>query len=131
MESVVDIIACKCGEFFLKAIILRQIIVKEVHCDSDGSKKFTFWIPFAERKIQKKKDLCPGSKHFTERDRIQSGLTRGVVVIETDLASATMHTVRFAMEQRKSLACVNNGDQIILPSNEGNRILIEQDHALR
>jgi DNA processing protein len=43
---------------------------------------------------------------FAERDRIQSGLSDGVFVIETDVKGGTMHTVRFSREQKRPLACV-------------------------
>jgi DNA processing protein len=43
---------------------------------------------------------------FAERDRIQSGLSHGVLVIETDIKGGTMHTVRFSRDQRRPLACV-------------------------
>jgi DNA processing protein len=43
---------------------------------------------------------------FAERDRIQSGLSDGVFVIETDIKGGTMHTVRFSRDQKRPLACV-------------------------
>ena len=67
--------------------------------------------------------------YFVERDRIQSGLSSGVVVIETDVKGGTMHTVKFAKEQKRSLACINYGDGINLTSNAGNRMLISSGMA--
>lgn len=42
---------------------------------------------------------------YVERDRLQSAISQGVVVIEAELESGTMHTVDFAMKQYKRLAC--------------------------
>jgi DNA processing protein len=38
------------------------------------------------------------------RDRIQSGLSRATVVVQTDVASGTMHTARFTIDQGRLLA---------------------------
>jgi DNA processing protein len=48
----------------------------------------------------------PRRNYFVERDRIQSGLSKAVVVVETDILGGTMHTVRFCLEQRKPVACL-------------------------
>jgi DNA processing protein len=40
------------------------------------------------------------------RDRIQSGLSLATVVVQTDLASGTMHTARFCLQQGRPLAVV-------------------------
>ena len=41
-------------------------------------------------------------KHFyVERDRIQSGMSDAVIVIETDVDGGTMHTVRFSENQSR------------------------------
>ncbi|UII29105.1 DNA-processing protein DprA [Fulvivirga maritima] len=50
--------------------------------------------------------LRPQRNYFTERDRIQSGLSKGVIVVETGYKGGTMHTVKFAIEQSKRLACI-------------------------
>jgi DNA processing protein len=41
--------------------------------------------------------------YFVERDRLQSGLSKVVVVVETDLKGGTMHTAKFALEQERKL----------------------------
>lgn len=46
------------------------------------------------------------SRTLVARDRIQSGLSRATVVVQTDLASGTMHTARFTIEQGRLLAVV-------------------------
>lgn len=45
-------------------------------------------------------------KHFIERDRIQAGLSKAVIVIETGMTGGTMHTVNFAKKYKRILACL-------------------------
>jgi len=40
---------------------------------------------------------------FVDRDRLQSGMSLGTFVIETDIKGGTMHTVRFTLEQNRHL----------------------------
>lgn len=47
----------------------------------------------------------PYKNQFVERDRLESALSEGVIVVETSLNSGTMHTVNFAINQNKLLAC--------------------------
>lgn len=42
---------------------------------------------------------------FVERDRLQSGVSQCILVVESQEGSGTMHTAKFAMQQRKRLAC--------------------------
>ena len=42
---------------------------------------------------------------YVERDRLQSAISQGVLVIEAEVGSGTMHTVEFAKKQAKRLAC--------------------------
>jgi DNA processing protein len=67
---------------------------------------------------------------FAQRDRIQSGLSDGVFVIETDVKGGTMHTVRFAREQRRPLACVSHPDKWLSEDKtRGNQKLIAEGWA--
>jgi len=50
----------------------------------------------------------PTRPAFVDRDRIQSGLSDGVLVIETDVNGGTMHTARFARNQDRKLACIEH-----------------------
>lgn len=51
----------------------------------------------------------PGTKaaryQYVERDRLQSGISNGVLVVETHETGGTMHTVNYAKKQHKRLAC--------------------------
>ena len=68
---------------------------------------------------------------FAERDRIQSGLADGVLVIETDVRGGTMHTVRAAHAQRRPVACVDHPERCRSASKtRGNRMLIDEGRAL-
>lgn len=44
-----------------------------------------------------------GPLFFVLRDRLQSGLTRGIFVVETSYKSGTLYTVRYALEQNKKV----------------------------
>ena len=41
------------------------------------------------------------------RDRLQSAITKGIIVIETSMRSGTLHTVKFALEQGKAIFVVD------------------------
>jgi DNA processing protein len=69
--------------------------------------------------------MTPMRSAFAERDRLQSGLSDGVLVIETDVKGGTMHTVRFARQQHRVLACIDHPDTWRSePKAQGNRQLI-------
>jgi DNA processing protein len=68
---------------------------------------------------------------FAERDRIQSGLADGVLVIETDVKGGTMHTVRFSRDQHRPLACVAHPENwLIEEKTRGNQKLIRDGWAV-
>jgi len=50
--------------------------------------------------------VAPMAQMFVQRDRLQSGMSLGVVVIETGVKGGTMHTVGFAQQQGRRLACL-------------------------
>lgn len=72
------------------------------------------------------------SNYFVERDRLQSGLSDAVVVIETGIKGGTMHTVKFCLEQKRILACVAHPEkyQVNNPKAEGNRLLLKEMNAM-
>ncbi len=62
---------------------------------------------------------------LVERDRLQSGLCQGVIVIETDIRGGTMHTVGFCEQQGRLLGClVPQSDDVIHPQSRGNLLLL-------
>lgn len=61
--------------------------------------------------------------NFVERDRIQSGLSKATLVIETHLNSGTMHTVKYAKEQERIVACCDI-------DTDGNNMLIQDNKCI-
>ena len=45
--------------------------------------------------------------NYIERDRIQSGLSNAVIVLETNEISGTMQTVKFAEKQRRPIGVLD------------------------
>ena len=67
----------------------------------------------------------PARWSFAERDRIQSGLSDAVLVVETDVKGGTMHTVTAAKRQNRALACIAHPDKLLSESaTRGNQVLI-------
>jgi DNA processing protein len=62
---------------------------------------------------------------FVERDRIQAGLSDLVVVVETDIKGGTMHTVQFALDENRLLACLDHPVKYQNLKSNGNTYLIE------
>ncbi|MDR1904714.1 MAG: DNA-protecting protein DprA [Treponema sp.] len=67
--------------------------------------------------------IRPRPGYFVVRDRLQSGLSRAVCVIETGVSGGTMYTVRFAEKQGRMIGCIDS-------QAEGNRLLIDGKRAL-
>lgn len=63
---------------------------------------------------------------FIERDRLQAGLSNGVVVLETSENGGTMHAVTTAYEQNKPIACLPGN----MVEQTGNKMLIEKYSAV-
>lgn len=60
---------------------------------------------------------------FVERDRIQSGLSQSILVMQTMFDGGTMHTYKYAKDQKRLIACYNvniGGEEF-----SGNRAIIE------
>lgn len=51
----------------------------------------------------------PEKYRFVQRDRLQSGISQGVLVIEAMEKSGTMHTVEYAKRQSRRIACYYHG----------------------
>ncbi len=81
---------------------------------------------FSEYKIGQK----ARPNHFIARDRLQSGLSDGVCVIETDIKGGTMHTVGFAEKQGRQLGCLNHPEEYRnFKTVSGNQLLIKEKRA--
>lgn len=79
-------------------------------------------------------EYAPGSavqkSFFVERDRIQSGLSQGVIVVESTVGGGTMHTAGFAIKQKRKLGVVVPPDKYIDDEHfEGNRKLLQSGYA--
>lgn len=69
--------------------------------------------------------------YFIERDRLQSGLSDGVFVVETGEKGGTLHTIGFALEYKRILACFNHPAKYLTnPKTFGNQKLIREGKAL-
>ncbi|MGX5723161.1 DNA-processing protein DprA [Shinella zoogloeoides] len=74
--------------------------------------------------------MTPMRTAFAERDRLQSGLSDAVLVIETDVKGGTMHTVRFSKEQNRALACIDHPDKWKhADKTKGNQMMIAERWA--
>ena len=68
---------------------------------------------------------------FVDRDRLQSGLSQSVILIETGLKGGSLHTIRFACEQHRLVACVKHPPKYATEEKAlGNAKLIEEGTAL-
>lgn len=73
----------------------------------------------------------PSRNFFVERDRLQSGLSDGVIVIETGVKGGTLHTARFCLEQRRRLAVVMHIDKWQEHEKaQGNKMLLKEGKAV-
>ena len=74
--------------------------------------------------------VIPARWRFIERDRIQAGLSHGVILVESDLSDGSMHAVRHCLAMGRPLACLRHPEegQDHRPS-EANRTLVEEGKA--
>ena len=66
-------------------------------------------------------------QHFVDRDRLQSGLSNAVVLVEAAEKSGSMHTVGFARLQDRPIAAVSYAEQQVEAT--GNRVLLGREEA--
>lgn len=72
----------------------------------------------------------PFKKEYIERDRLQSALSELIIVVETDIKGGTMHTVNYALEQKKMIACYKHLKKYQNESKaQGNMKLILENKA--
>ena len=76
-------------------------------------------------------ETTPNRNYFVERDRLQSGLSKAVIVIETRVKGGTMHTAGFAQKQERILACMDRAsdEDWIDGVLGGNQYLIKEKGA--
>jgi len=74
----------------------------------------------------------PMRNYFVERDRIQAGLSDGVMLIESDIKGGSMHTVKYALDYLRPVAALTGHPQQYLqsPKVEGNEFLIHKNKAI-
>lgn len=68
--------------------------------------------------------MQPLSKNFPVRNRLVSGLSQGVIVVEAGLKSGTQITVNYALEQNRNIYAVPGS--IFSPSSQGPLDLIQK-----
>jgi DNA processing protein len=73
----------------------------------------------------------PRINYFIARNRIITALSDKLLVVETGVKGGTMHTVRFALEDKKPIGCwFPPPEPLKQPAREGNQVIIEQGWAL-
>ena len=72
------------------------------------------------------------SKHrLIERDRLQSALSEGIIVIETTENGGSLHTVNYAFDQNKIVSCYkHNKNYSNLKTVKGNIKLLQNDEVI-
>ncbi len=69
----------------------------------------------------------PFKSTFVERDRLQSGLSEGLIVVETDEKGGTWHTIEYAKQYGRKIGCYKHPDQYALErKTRGNQLLLKQ-----
>jgi DNA processing protein len=62
--------------------------------------------------------------HFIERDRIQAGISKAVIVIQCEASGSTMFTVNYALKYGRMIAAVKYGRARVSDVISGNEMLI-------
>ena len=80
-------------------------------------------------------EYSPGKKifknQFVERDRLQSALSLGVLVVETKVNSGTFHTINYAFNQKKIVGCYRHNTKYInQESVKGNLKLLKDSRVM-
>lgn len=74
----------------------------------------------------------PHRSLLVDRDRLQSGLSQAVIVIETSTSGGSMHTASFALAQQRPLACLSGHPPAYAdhPNLQGNYSLLAAGKAV-
>lgn len=74
--------------------------------------------------------------YYIERDRLQSAISQGVLLVEAQMKSGTMHTAEYAIRQYKRLACywyrmvgMASGNQVL--EEKGKASTIKTENGVR
>lgn len=63
---------------------------------------------------------------FVERDRLQSGLSEGLIIVETDVKGGTWHTIEYAREYGRKIGCYKHPRKYASEKmTKGNQILLQ------
>lgn len=74
--------------------------------------------------------ITPQRGFFPARNRLQSGLSDSVVVVECSQKSGTMHTANYCLTEGKRLFCFSPSNQIAISADfSGNELLIQSKGA--
>lgn len=64
---------------------------------------------------------------LVERDRLQSGLSEGLIIVETDVKGGTWHTIEYAKEYGRRIGCYKHPSQYALEKQtKGNQLLLQE-----
>lgn len=76
----------------------------------------------------------PGEKirnsYFVDRDRLQSGLSDAVIVVETDIKGGSMHTVKYCIEHNRLLVALEHPEKAELFTASGNTKILNEGKAM-
>ncbi|MCH5259714.1 MAG: DNA-processing protein DprA [Lachnospiraceae bacterium] len=76
-------------------------------------------------------DSKPFKNCFIERDRLQSGLSEGLIVVETDVKGGTWHTIEYAKEYGRRIGCYKHPSKYEFEKKtKGNQILLQQEDTV-
>lgn len=71
---------------------------------------------------------------FVQRDRLQSGSSEGIIVLETGIKGGTRHTVSFAGKQNRVIGCLYTHVEKKLDNSEkflGNKDIVENEGGIK
>jgi DNA processing protein len=73
----------------------------------------------------------PRPRDFVIRDRIQSGMSTAVIVVQTGEKGGTMHTVRYAQKHKRPIACLMPDNRPFWENGAGagNDLLVKENIA--
>lgn len=73
----------------------------------------------------------PFKGNFIERDRIQSALSKAVIIVESDIVGGTIHTAEYTIKQNRILACYNHPKEYLgEKQTRGTQKLIKDKKAI-